>query len=196
MVAKLLTLEKELKVKVKEREQNMNDVVQQLEAQDAHVTLEKSIYDLAHEQSKVEEKESTAEVDDKNEKNKVDYLSPFLAQYPTGKPLTKRQAQQAKDECLATLKERLLERANIIQAHLDEEQQKLHQRQAMFKRQAGNGALEASEEFNKFSQQCLFRIDILNARRARHEELALKKYVEMDERLNSDPRLAVLFSNE
>ncbi len=130
--------------------------------------------------------------------NRVDYLSAFLSSFPSSssKPLTRRQAQQVKDECLSALKERLLERAHIIQQHLDEETSKLHQRQSLFKRQAGSGAVEASEEFNRFSNQCLFRIDILNARRARHEELALKRYVEMDERLNNDPRLAALHQQD
>jgi len=35
--------------------------------------------------------------------------------------------KQVKDECLSALKERLLERANIIHAHLDQENQKLQQ---------------------------------------------------------------------
>lgn len=205
MVAKLLFLEKDLKLKLKAREEAMIKETLKLdeELNDAagKIILEKSIYDVAYEQAKIIDGSDAAPNDDdlaRLEKNKVDYLSPFLGQYPSHgtKPLTRRQAQQAKDECLATLKERLLERANIIQQHLDEETSKLHQRQSLFKRQAGSGAVEASEEFNKFSNQTLFRIDILNARRARHEELALRKYVEMDERLNNDPRLAALHQQE
>ena len=72
-------------------------------------------------QSNQEDLEKEAfELNEEKDKNKVDYLSPFLAQYGnSSKVLTKRQAMTAKDECLATLKERLLERANIIQKHLD-----------------------------------------------------------------------------
>lgn len=205
MVARLLLVEKDLKLKLKSREEAMIRLTLRLdeELDDAagKILLEKSIYDVAYDQAKIaDDRDEQASEDDlaRQEKNKVDYLSPFLAQYPSHgtKPLTRRQAQQAKDECLATLKERLLERANIIQQHLDDETTKLHQRQSLFKRQAGSGAVEASEEFNRFSNQALFRIDILNARRARHEELALKKYVEMDERLNNDPRLAALHQQD
>ena len=185
MVSKLLLLEKELKLKLKAREEAMIKETlrldEELDDSAGKILLEKSIYDVAYEAAKLAEtrgaggsemhgsSSSDAEESRRNDKNKVDYLSPFLAQYPSsgGRPLTRRQAQQAKDECLATLKERLLERANIIQQHLDEETAKLHQRQSLFKRQAGSGAVEASEEFNRFSNQCLFRIDILNARRAR-----------------------------
>lgn len=290
-VAKLLSVEKELKVKVKEREIHMAELVRSLDMPDAvlrshasnniatlaanaaatsssqHVDFEefpedmeelrkiregkaqkidliKSFYDVAYEDSLSYMKQQEQQVilaqqaaaaaaassmgldddDDAQERNalalqqqqqaqsamnsKVDYLTPFLQAYPQNRPLNKRQCQAIKEEVLATLKERLLERAHIIQSHLDEEQNKYHQRQALFKRQAGavgssnannnnnnNNSMEsASEEFHKFSQACLFRIDILLARRARHEELALKKYVEMDERLNNDPRLAALHS--
>ena len=101
----------------------------------------------------------------------------------------------------------MLERANIIQTHLDQENQKLHQRQALFKRQAGAGAVEADEEFTRMYDQSAFRIEVLRARLARvslcsspcimsahsalvqHEEIAMRKYVELDRKLSADPRL-------
>jgi hypothetical protein len=205
MVARLLSVEKDLRTQIKSSEEQMTTLLTKLEALDQNVKLEKSMYDLAYEQSKLDEQQkrdgqthdADADEQERMEKNKVDYLTPFLSAYPAGKALTRKQAQQVKEDCLAALKERLLERANIIQEHLEAEQAKLHQRQAMFKRQAGSGPTpQEVEEFNRFSQQCLFRIDILNARRARHEELALKKYVELDEKLNNDPRLAALHHQE
>jgi len=72
--------------------------------------------------------------DDPASRAELDYLSPFLAQFPPNKPLTRKQALQVKEECLRSLKERLLERANIIQAHLDAEYDALKQRQALFNR--------------------------------------------------------------
>jgi hypothetical protein len=201
-VAKLLQIEKELKVKVRDRENLMSDLVITLQLLDQNVELVKDVYQAAYEHSKkpLQSLESISKANETAAFNtsaaSIDYLTPFLSNYPANRPLTRRQALMVKEECLSSLKERLLERANIIQQHLDEEQSRLHARQAMFKRQAGTGSLEASEEFNQFSEECLFRIDILNARRARHEELALKKYVEMDEKLNNDPRLAVLHQPE
>ena len=82
-------------------------------------------------------------------------------------PLDHRQAMQAKDECLAALKERLLERANIIQQHLNAENQSLHQKKITYKRSTGSGAVEADEEFTKTYEAALFRIDILRARLAK-----------------------------
>lgn len=192
----LTVKEKELLNKVKERENLIAELITKLEKEKHNVQLEKSIYDIAHEQSKESEKERKDESDDKSSKNTLDYLSPFLAQYPAGKPLTRFNAQQARDECLAALKERLLERANIIQAHLEDENQKLHQRQAVFKRQAGSGGAEADEDFTKYYQEAAFRIDILNARLTRHEELAVQKYYAMDRKLKEDPRLRILHEAE
>ena len=123
-------------------------LLQELEKQRVNVVLEKTLYDLAAESALDKEEEQDKNLEAAH--NKLDYLSAFLAQFPPGKRLTKRQALQAKDECLSTLKERLLERANIIQAHLDEENQALHQRRALFKRQSGTGSLFGFSCFSTF----------------------------------------------
>jgi hypothetical protein len=187
LLAKLVLKEKDLLSEVRDDEKEMTALLRELDEEAVTVKLLKSIYDMAQEQAKDEEKEREDLVDEKMDKNKVDYLSPFLAQYKG--TLDPRQAMQAKDECLAALKERLLERANIIQEHLDDENQKLHQRRTWYKRQTGSGAVEADEDFTKFYEQSAFKIDILRARLARHEEQAVQKYVEMDRRLNADIRL-------
>lgn len=147
LLTKLVQREKELLSKCRDRESNIDELLSTLQSEAQRVdNLEKSIYDVAHEQSNVEDHEKQeGEIDEEKDKNRVDYLSPFLAQYPSNKPLTRRQAMTAKDECLATLKERLLERANIILNHLDSENQKLQQRRQMFKRQTGSGAVDADE---------------------------------------------------
>jgi hypothetical protein len=190
LLSKLIMKEKDMLSEVRDDEKEMTTLLQELATEAVNVKIHKSIYDLAQEAVKEDEKEDDEETDEKLDKNTVDYLSPFLAQYKG--VLDHRQAMQAKDECLAALKERLLERANIIQQHLDDENQKLHQKRTMFKRQTGSGAVEADEEFTKFYEQSAFRIDILRARLARHEKLALEKYVEMDNRLNNDKRLKAL----
>ena len=113
-----------------------------------------------------------------------DYLAPFLAQFPASKPLSRKQALQVKEECLRALKERLLERANIIQAHLDSENELLRQRQSAHDRtvaalsaatQSGGqhsvtnvaSLATENEEFSKFFEETMFRISILQARLGR-----------------------------
>lgn len=199
LLAKLVQKEKELLSKVRERENHIADLLNTNQSESLRPDLlQKSIYDVALEKSTEDDREIVGDgvTEGEESKHRVDYLSPFLAQYPPNKPLTRRQAMTAKDECLATLKERLLERANIIQKHLDAENSKLQQRRQTYKRQAGAQGAPEDEEFTKFYEEAAFRIDILKARLQRHEALALEKYVEMDARLNKDPRLAVLRAAE
>lgn len=91
-------------------------------------------------------------------------MSPFLAQFPAGKPLSREQAEQARDECMASLTERLLERANIIQRRLNEENETLKKREAAYQRSQGAHSEKDDEEFNEFYEQTMFRIHILDAR--------------------------------
>ena len=45
----------------------------------------------------------------------LDYLAPFLAQLGDPPTLTKMQATKLKSDCLADLKQRLIDKANLIQ---------------------------------------------------------------------------------
>jgi hypothetical protein len=197
-VSKLWMVEKDLLSEIRDREEHVSGLVSDIaKTFDSDMGLiskcEKTIYDFAHEQAL---SDSTLEKEKEETKvtEHVDYLSPFLAQYPDPsiRPLHEHQAMQAKEECLAALKERLLERASIIQSHLDQENKNLRQRQAHYKRQAGSGQPEADEEFTKYYEEAAFRIEILRSRLVKHEEEAVSQYFEMDKRLNSDPRLSVL----
>lgn len=49
----------------------------------------------------------------------LDYLAPFLAQLPPGEKLTRWQAARVKDECLSDFKQRLIDKANLIQARFE-----------------------------------------------------------------------------
>ena len=45
----------------------------------------------------------------------VDYLSPFLPKVPGTRALTRDEALRVREDCLKALRDRLIERANIIQ---------------------------------------------------------------------------------
>ena len=51
----------------------------------------------------------------------LDYLAPFLAQLGVsdGEKITRDQAYRLKEECLADLKQRLIDKANLIQARFE-----------------------------------------------------------------------------
>ena len=49
----------------------------------------------------------------------LDYLAPFLAQMGNPEKLTRQQAYKLKEDCLADLKQRLIDKANLIQARFE-----------------------------------------------------------------------------
>ena len=106
--------------------------------------------------------------------------------------ISKDEAAKARESCLRALKDRLLERANIIQTRLDEENSALAKRQAAFQRSQRDHDQGGDEEFERFCSETMFRIQILEQRLTRHEETALQKYADLDHKLHNDPRLAIL----
>ena len=97
---------------------------------------------------------------------------------------------QCKDEALLALKNRLIDRANIIQSRLDDENAILARRQAAFQRTRDHATPEQEEEYEEFCAEAWFRIQILEQRLARHEDQALQKFAELDTKLRNDPRLS------
>ena len=49
----------------------------------------------------------------------LDYLAPFLAQMGNPEKLSRQQAFKLKEDCLADLKQRLIDKANLIQARFE-----------------------------------------------------------------------------
>lgn len=111
---------------------------------------------------------------------KIDYLSPFLVNVEDTSKISKQEATLIRDACLKTLKERLLQRADIIQNRLNLENSKLSQHQANYQ-QVGvlnlvsNKGL-TTEQFEKICSEAKFRIKILEQRLVQHEDTAVNKY--------------------
>ena len=149
--------------------------------------LEVSVYDTARSRLANAEDEEDPDAD----KVPHDYLTPFLAD-PIGvndPPLSRDEALQAREACLRSLKDRLVERANIVQSRLDEENAALSKKQAAFQRNRDHMDPADEHEYERYCQEAMFRIQILEQRLDRHTELSLQKYAEMDARLRDDPRL-------
>ena len=102
------------------------------------------------------------------------------------------QALGAREACLRSLKDRLVERANIVQSRLDEENAALSKKQAAFQRNRDHMDPNDEADYERYCQEAMFRIQILEQRLDRHTELSLQKYAEMDARLRDDPRLRKL----
>lgn len=55
----------------------------------------------------------------KKHETEMDYLAPFLAQIGDPSHLSRSEAYKLKEECLQDLKQRLIDRANLIQARFE-----------------------------------------------------------------------------
>lgn len=49
----------------------------------------------------------------------IDYLAPFLAQIGDPEKISRQQAYKLKEDCLADLKQRLIDKANLIQSRFE-----------------------------------------------------------------------------
>lgn len=88
-----------------------------------------------------------------------DFLAPFLGGVRDPRNMTREEAQSVRDACLDALKQRLLERANIIQRRLDEENARLTKRQTAYHRTREHDE-GAEEEFERFCQDAMFKINV------------------------------------
>lgn len=55
----------------------------------------------------------------RREEMELDYLAPFLAQIGDPEKLNRQQALKLKEDCLADLKMRLIDKANLIQSRFE-----------------------------------------------------------------------------
>lgn len=124
----------------------------------------------------------------------LNYLTPYLRKYKNKdlSELTREEAIEVRQNCLDALRSRLVERANIIQCRLNDENSKLGREQDLFQRRERDDN-QPNEEYQKYCADAVFRIQILEQRLAAHEEAALKKFAELDVRLAADERLRVLW---
>lgn len=193
-VAEVWAAEKACYGEIRNSERETSEVLQSRRIEEGRVLLDRSVFETASARA---QEAAAGRKEDKEEEqivvdpNHVEYLTPFLQDLPDPSAPSREQASRSRTNCLAALKERLLERADIIQKRLDDENQKLAKKQAAFQRSRDH-VEGADEEFEQFCSKAMFTIQILEQRLAQHEVSALQKYADMDAKLRNDPRLGVL----
>lgn len=156
------------------------------------VAVERNVFEIALERAKNGEMGAMGpEGSVDNDAKAVDYLTPFLRHLKETSKLSREDAIEVRQACLDSLKNRLVERANIIQSRLNDENTKLAKKQEKFQRSQRDGDV-STEEYEKYCTEAMFRIQILEQRLVQHEEAALKKFAELDLKLANDPRLRAL----
>ncbi|KAL0621630.1 Dynein regulatory complex subunit 7 [Plecturocebus cupreus] len=195
----LMRLKKEEKLsrhQVWESELEVLEILKLREEEEEVHTLTISIYDTKRNEKSKEYREAMERVMHEEHLQQVetqlDYLAPFLVQLPPGEKLTHWQAVRLKDECLSDFKQRLINKANLIQARFEKETQELQKKQQWYQENQVTLTPEDEDLYLSYCSQAMFRIRILEQRLDRHKELAPLKYLALEEKLHKDPRLGEL----
>jgi hypothetical protein len=173
----------------------MLNIIKMQNEEESPVVLERTVFENALERAEkgVTGSGTGVEAESEADAKGVDYLTPFLRNVKNLAKIKKEEALEVRQACLDALKARLVERANIIQSRLNEENIKLARKQEQFQRSQREGDL-STEEYERYCTEAMFRIQILEQRLVAHENSALKKFCDLDVKLANDPRLKVLRS--
>eukprot|EP00079_Xenopus_tropicalis_P024210 XP_012816760.1 PREDICTED: dynein regulatory complex subunit 7 isoform X1 [Xenopus tropicalis] len=185
--------EQNSKDNVRKSETEVREILATRAQEEADPQLTISIYDTERNEKSKEKREAMERaIQEERQRRAVqelDYLAPFLAQLGDPEKLTLWQAQKVKEDCLSDMKQRLIEKANLIQARFEKETQELQKKQQWYHQNQMSMSKEDEEAYLDYCSEAMFRIHILETRLNRHKDLAPQKYLALEDRLNKDPRL-------
>lgn len=193
MLISLLEAENSAKDNVRRSEAEVLDILnlRSQEMQDNQLTL--SVYDTErNETSKKQREAMEAALEEERVRKAIlelDYLAPFMAKLGDPEKLTKWQVVKLKEDCLADLKQRLIDKANLIQARFEKETGELQKKQLWYQKNQMSMSREDEEAYLTYCGEAMFRIHILEQRLTKHKERAPLQYLALEEKLNSDQRL-------
>ncbi|KAK3597164.1 hypothetical protein CHS0354_038091 [Potamilus streckersoni] len=197
MLLELLKAEDKCREQVRESEMEVVEILKDRTREESASELDISVYDTErNEKAKKHRRElERRQLEEKMRKQEmeVDYLAPFLAQLGEPEKLTRQQAYQLREDCLGDLKQRLIDKANLIQARFEKETQELQKKQAWYQQNQVSMQKNDEEEYLNYCSEAMFRIHILELRLNRHKENAPHKYMMLEQTLRQDPRLAEFF---
>ncbi|XP_048393714.2 dynein regulatory complex subunit 7 [Stegostoma tigrinum] len=125
----------------------------------------------------------------------LDYLAPFLARLGQPKRITKKVAMTLRNDCLTDMKQRLINKANIIQSRFEKEAVELQTKQQWYQQNQIFMTKEDEQAYLAYCSEAMFRIHILEMRLNKHKETAPIKYLDLEEKIRKDPRLAKKLKN-
>jgi len=189
-----LNAEKKCMDKIRESEEEVREILNERLTEEANSELLVSVYDTDRNEKALLRRQELEKQQKEEEMRKrdmaLDYLAPFLARIATADKLTRNDALKVKEECLNDLKQRLIDKANLIQARFEKETSELQKKQSWYQENQMNMTKEDEEEYLNFCSEAMFRIHILELRLNRHKEMAPHKYMQLDEKLRKDSRLS------
>nr|XP_047924904.1 dynein regulatory complex subunit 7 isoform X3 [Anser cygnoides] len=199
LLQELTEEEKQLKQQVRQSEAEVLNILKIRENEEADIKLTVSIYNTERNEKRKQQYEATKNaMEDEfpvHEEQDLDYLAPFLIQIGHPEKMTKGQVLRLRDDCLTDFKNRLIAKANIIQARFEKEVEELKKKNQQFQENQSQLSREEEAVFLADYSETMFRIHIVALRLNREKQTAPQKYLALEEKLRKDPRLAVHLSH-
>ncbi|CAK8692243.1 unnamed protein product [Clavelina lepadiformis] len=182
---------------VRNSEEEVREILADRQKEEIASELAISVYDTErNEKAKKHRKELerlAMEEKLRRQEMEMDYLAPFLAQIGNPEKISRNQAFKLKEDCLSDLKQRLIDKANLIQLRFERETSELHKKQLEYQQKQVVMTKEDEEQYFNYCSEAMFRIHILELRLNRHKQMAPHKYMQLEQKLRQDPRLSVYF---
>ncbi|XP_029109499.1 dynein regulatory complex subunit 7 isoform X1 [Scleropages formosus] len=194
MLMSLMKEEEKVMLRVMDSEKEVRAILALREQEERKIKLHISIYNTARNEKARTHREMKArlakEEQVRREQKELDYLAPFLAKLGDPETLTRQEALQLRSDCLTDLKQRLIDKANLIQACFEKETQELQLKQQWYQKNQLSMSKEDEATYLAYCSDAMFRIHVLKLRLSRHKDKAPQKYLALEEKLRRDPRLA------
>lgn len=194
MLLELIDLEKAAKDTVRASESEVQEILDLRALEEGKPELEVGLWDTLRNTEMHNLRialEQHAEQERRRQKEKdLDYLAPyFYMRDIDGDKLTKEDAYAVREACLQDLKERLIKKANIIQARFEAEVSALQRKQQWFQLNQINLTKDDETAYLQYCNDAVFKITTLETMLMRHKQTAPQKYMLLEKQLRSDPRL-------
>jgi len=193
MLVDLLHKEEVSKQSIRQAEVETKELLEERMKEELVSELEVSVYDTERNDKyrtlRRDLERKAVEEELRRHEMELDYLAPFLAQLGDPPTLTKMQASKLKSDCLADLKQRLIDKANLIQSRFERETAELQRKQQWYQQNQVSMLKEDEDEYLSYCAEAMFRIHILELRLNRHREMAPHTYEALEKKLRNDPRL-------
>ncbi|XP_076878344.1 dynein regulatory complex subunit 7 isoform X1 [Brachyhypopomus gauderio] len=190
----LMKEEKDVLIRIKKAEEEVRAILASREKEESRLVLQISIYNTARNEKARRHREALERMAEEarllREKKELDVLAPFLARRGKPESLRPQEALQMRADCLADLKQRLIDRANLIQSHFEKETEELEQKQLWYQKNQATMTKEDEDSYLAYCSDAMFKIHVLKLRLSQHKSQAPQRYLALAERLSQDPRLA------
>ncbi|NXL51043.1 DRC7 protein, partial [Podilymbus podiceps] len=194
LLQELTEEKKQLKRQARRSEAEVLNILKIRENEETAVKLLVSVYNTQRNEKRRQQyqaMENTMEDELLGQKEQdLDYLVPFFVKIGHREKITKGLALCIRDECLTDFKHRLIDKANTIQARFEKAVEELQKKDQWFQENQNQLSTEEEDDFLARYSETLFHIHILALRLNREKQMALQKYLALEEKLCRDPRLA------